>query len=137
MPDNARRVDYYYATVPDKPGEGAKILGAFKKAGVNFLAFHAFPSGGKAQIDLVPVDAAKFLEAATKAGVSLSSKKTAFLVDGDDRVGVCADILERLGSAGINVTAMDAVAAGGGRYGALLWVKAGDVDKAAKALGAK
>jgi hypothetical protein len=34
------------------------------------------------------------------------------------------------------VTAIDAVCAGGGRYGAILWVAPRDVSKAAKLLGA-
>ena len=42
-----------------------------------------------------------------------------------------------LADAKINVTAVDAVCAGQGRYGALLWVKAPDVRKAAKALGVR
>jgi hypothetical protein len=42
----------------------------------------------------------------------------------------------KLADAKINVTAIDAVSAGGGRYGAILWVKPKDVVKAAQALGA-
>ena len=41
-----------------------------------------------------------------------------------------------LGDAKINVTAVDAVCAGAGRYGAILWVAPRDVTRAAKALGA-
>ena len=41
-----------------------------------------------------------------------------------------------LADVGINVTAIDAVGAGAGRYGAILWVKPRDVNKAAKTLGA-
>jgi hypothetical protein len=44
--------------------------------------------------------------------------------------------MSKLADAGINITAIDAVAAGGGRYGAILWVKPAEVRKAAKALGA-
>jgi hypothetical protein len=36
----------------------------------------------------------------------------------------------------INVTAVDAVTAGAGRFGAILWVKQSDVNRAARALGA-
>ena len=46
-----------------------------------------------------------------------------------------ADLLARLAGAKINVTATDAVCAGMGRYGVLLWVKPGDVKRAAKAFG--
>ena len=44
--------------------------------------------------------------------------------------------MARLGAAKINVTAVTGVCAGMGRYGALLWVKQGAVNKAAAALGA-
>jgi hypothetical protein len=44
--------------------------------------------------------------------------------------------VSKLADAGVNITALDAVAAGEGRYGAILWVKPAEVRKAAKALGA-
>jgi hypothetical protein len=42
----------------------------------------------------------------------------------------------RLAAARINVTAIDAICAGGGRYGAILWVASRDYNKAATRLGA-
>jgi hypothetical protein len=50
-------------------------------------------------------------------------------------VGACADFLGKLAAAKVNVTAVDAVSAGAGRYGAIFWVKPRDVSRAAKALG--
>lgn len=135
MPDTVRRVDYYYATVPHRAGEGARILDAFRDAGVNFLAVHAFPEGGEAQIDLFPEDPAAFERAAEQAGIEVSPRKTGFLVRGRDRVGAVAEILGKLGEAGVNVTALDAVTADGG-FGALLWVEPDRVEEAARALGA-
>ncbi|TLY46612.1 MAG: hypothetical protein E6K55_15810 [Gemmatimonadetes bacterium] len=76
------------------------------------------------------------MAAAKDAKIKLSKPKTAFLIDGDDRVGALAGIMARLGSAKINATAVTGVCAGMGRYGAILWVKARDVSKAASALGA-
>ena len=137
MADSIKKADYHYATLDDKPGEGARILDALKQSGVNLIAVHAFPTGGgKAQLDLV-ADAGKLSAAADKAGVRLSAKRTVFLMDGQDRPGAIAEILGKLAAAKINVTAVDAVCSGGGRFGGLLWVKPGDVDKAAQALGAK
>ncbi len=136
MPDTIRKADYYYVTAPDKAGEGARIFGALRAAGVNLLAVHAFPSARKSQIDVVPADAVAFLAAAKSAGLKLSKPKTVFLIEGDDRVGALAPTLARLGAAGINVTAVSAVRTGSGRYGALLWVKPRDVMKAAETLGA-
>lgn len=136
MPDTIRKADYYYVTAPDKPGEGAKLLGKLRDAGVNLLAIHAFPSARRSQIDVVPADAVAFLAAAKAAGLKVSKPKAVFLVEGDDRVGAMAQLLARLGAAGINVTAVSAVRTGSGRYGALLWVKPRDVMKAAETLGA-
>lgn len=135
MADTIRKVDYFYIETPNKPGEGAKVLAALREAGVNLLAFSGFPVGRKAQIDFIPEDTAVFKAAAKKAGLKLSPKKTGFLIQGDDRPGAIADIVEKLAAANVNITAMDAVSAGAGRYGAIMWVKAPDIRKAAKVLG--
>ncbi|GAB4244955.1 MAG: hypothetical protein OHK0028_23120 [Deltaproteobacteria bacterium] len=136
MADIIRKVDYFKAQVQDKPGEGARILSALQDEGINLLFFTGFPRGRKAQLDFIPEDAAAFRKAARKAGLAVE-KKPAFLVQGDDRPGVVAEIASKLAEAGINITAIDAVAAGEGRYGAIVWVKPADARKASKALGAK
>lgn len=137
MPDTIRSVDYYYTTIPDKPGEACRVLDSLKAAGVNLLAFTGFPSGrNKAQLDFVPADSSAFLAAAKKAKLKLSRRKSGFLIQGDDRVGAVCENLAKLKAANINVTAIDAVSAGMGRYGAILWVKPRDHKRAAKALGA-
>jgi hypothetical protein len=136
MADTIRKVDYYYVTASDKAGEGARIFGALRDAGVNLLAVHAFPSARKSQIDVVPENSAAFVSAAKAKGLKVSKPKTVFLIEGDDRVGAMASLLNRLGTAGINVTATSAVRTGSGRYGGLLWVKPKDVKKASDVLGA-
>jgi len=136
MTDVIRKVDYFKAEVPDKAGEGARILSALLGEGINLLAFTGFPRGRKTQLDFVPEDGPAFRKAARKAGLEVT-KNTAFLAQGDDRPGVIAEIVSKLADAGVNITALDAVAAGEGRYGAILWVKPAEVRKAAKALGAK
>jgi hypothetical protein len=136
MAETIRKVDYFYIEIPNKPGEGAKVLAALRDAGVNLLGFTGFPRGRKAQIDFIPEDTAAFKVAAKKAGFRLSPKKTGFLIQGDDRRGAIADIVEKLAAANVNITATDAVSAGAGRYGAIMWVKAPDMRKAAKVLSA-
>lgn len=136
MADTVRKVAYFKVLVPDRPGEGARILGALRDAGVNLLAFTGFPRGRRAQLDFFPEDAAAFRKAARKAGIEPEAKKTGFLVQGDDRVGAIAGYLEKLAGAGINVTAVDGMSAGNGRFGAIIWVKPADVAKAARAIGA-
>jgi hypothetical protein len=135
MAETVRTADYFYVMVPDKPGEGARVLGELRRAGVNLVAYSGFPSGRGAQLDLVPSDAAALKAVAKQQKWKIKGPKRAFLIEGDDRVGACADVLGRLAAAKINVTAMDALA-GGGRYAAILWVKPRDVKRTASALGA-
>ena len=136
MPDTISKRDYFAIEIPDKPGEGVRILQALKDHGVNLVAFTGFPTGRRAQLDFIPEDAAALKSAAKALKLKLGAKKTCFVIEGDDRVGALTDTLARLAEAKINVTALDAVAAGTGRYGALFWVKPSDVNKAAKLLGA-
>jgi hypothetical protein len=137
MTDRIRRIDYFYTQVPDSPGEAFRLLSSLKEAGVNLLAFSAFPApGNKSQLDLAPENPEGLAQAARKAGITLSEKKQGFLIDGADRPGAVAEVLKRLADVKINVTAVDAVCTGGGRYGAILWVKPAALDAAAKALGA-
>ncbi len=135
MPDTVRLVDYFYIEVPDKPGEGARVLSHLKAAGVYLLDIHAFPKGRRAQVVFVPSDPAAFRAAAKAAKWKTVGPKKAFVIQGDDRVGAMVDYFAKLAQAKVNVTAGDALAAGGGRFGAILWVKARDVRRAAKALG--
>lgn len=135
MPDTIRVVDYFYLMVPDKPGEGARILNVLKDAGVNLLAFSGFPEGRRTQLDFFPADSAGFKQAAKKAKWKVVGPKRGFLLQSDDRVGAVAELLERLATGKINVTAIDAVSVDG-RYGAIFWVAPKDVRKAAALLGA-
>jgi hypothetical protein len=134
--DEIRRIDYYYVTVPDKPGEGSRILTALQQAGVNLLGVSAFPHGARrSQVDLIPEDGAVLMQAAKSAGLKLSKKKSGFLIQGDDRSGAIGEIADRLADAKVNITSVQAFYAGSGRYGGMLWVKPPDMRKAAKALG--
>jgi hypothetical protein len=137
MADRVRRVAYFKTMVPNRAGSAAKALAPLADAGVNLLAFTGFPSGGRAQLDFVPQDAAAFRRAARRAGIRVPAGKVVFLITGTDRVGACSSVLGKLARAKINVTAIDAVTAGGGRWGALLWVKPRDVSRAARVLGAR
>jgi hypothetical protein len=137
MADRVRKITYFYTKVPNRPGHGARVLRALADAGVNLLAYSGFPDAGRAQLDFVPRDSSALLRAARRAGIRLSARKTGFLISGTDRVGACASLLAKLAKAKINVIAMDAVAVGGGHWGALLWVKRRDVARAARVLRAK
>jgi hypothetical protein len=136
MVDIVRKVAYFAMDVSNKPGEGARVLGALADAGVNLLAFSGFPSGRKAQLDLIPEDVPLFKNVVKAAKIKTRPQKFGFLVQGDDRKGAVADVLKTMAEKKINVTAIDAISAGAGRYAAILWVGTKDVNKAVKALGA-
>jgi hypothetical protein len=137
MADVVRKVAYFTMDVPNRHGEAAKVVGALADAGVNMNAFSGFPRGKKAQIDFIPKDVKTFKKAAKAAKIKTGAQKTGFLVQGRDRKGAVANLLRTLAAQKINVTAIDAVSAGAGRYAAILWVKPKDIRRTAKVLGAK
>lgn len=133
-----RKVNYCYLTVPSRAGQGVNILGALSDAGVDLLAFSGFPiKGRKSQVDLVSKDMAGIRRVAKKNNWRLSQTKKGFLVQGTDEIGAVHKVMSRLAAGKINVTAMDAVAAGRGRYGMIMWVKPKVYNRAAKLLKAK
>lgn len=138
MADRVRQTRYCYLSVPHRAGRGAQVLAALAESGVNLLAYSGFPAGGgKAQLDLVADDMAGVRRVARRHGWKTSAVKRCFVVQGEDRLGAVHRHLSKLAHAGVNVTAADAVTAGRGRYGMLLWVRPRDYAKAAKALGAR
>ena len=132
----AKKVGYFAMQIPNRAGEAGRILAALAKSGINLLAFTGFPDGQNSQLDFVPANPKSFLAAARRLKLRVRGKKTGFLIRGNDQRGAVAGILSKLAKAKINVTAVDAACAGGGRFGAILWVKQKDVSRAARALGA-
>jgi hypothetical protein len=137
MADLVQRLDYYAVSVPNKPGEAARILTALEESGVNLTGFSGFPEGRRAQMDFIPADAGAFKAFAKKERLAIGPKKTCFVVQGEDRPGAVAALARKVAEAGINITAAQAICAGQDRYGVLLWVKPEDVRKAARVLGAQ
>jgi uncharacterized protein len=132
-----KKVVYFSMKVPNRPGVGVAMLKQIAKDGQNLLAFTGFPSSGGAQVDFVPARPTQFAQAARRHGIKVGPRKTAFLVQGQDRVGALTRVLDTLAQARINMTAMDAVTAGGKRFGAIFWVRPKDVGRASRLLRAK
>lgn len=136
MAETIREVEYFYALVSDKPGEGRRLLEHLSERGVNLLAFTAFPvHEDKTQLDFFPESSDQLQEAADNAGIPLVGPKKAFLIQGEDRIGALHEHHLKLANAGVNIHASNGVVDGSGRFGYILWVKPDDYEKAARALG--
>jgi hypothetical protein len=138
MADEIKLCDYYYTVI--EPSQTHNILDALARSGISLLAFSQFPhNSGKSQLDLIldnADNAGMLTNSARELGILLSEKKSGFLIRGENRPGAMGRVLARLAEAHIAVTAVQAISASAGLFGALLWVRAQDVLSAAVALGA-
>ena len=135
MADLVRTAQYYKVEIADKPGTLTDMLVPLSEAGVNLLAVHAFPRSRRTQVDVVPEDVTAFNNAAKAHKLKIQGPKMCLMMEGDDRPGALGDVIDRLRLAKINMTAVTGLVAGQGRFGVILWVKPGDVNKAAKVFG--
>ncbi len=132
-----RKVSYVHLKVPNRAGQAANVLSALQAGGVNLSAITAFPDkGGKTQVDLISQDLAGVRRVAKKQGWRVSKAKKGFLIQGKDRMGAVCRHAGKLARKSINITALNAAAAGKGQFGMMLWVKPKDHARAARALGA-
>ncbi len=131
-----RRVEYFYATVTDQPGEAYTLLHALAGLGVNLLGMMAVPIGpDRTQMTLFPEDKGKLVEAARRAGLALDGPHVAFLAQGDDHLGALAEVHDNLAKANVNVFASTGVTDGQGASGYILYVRPEEQGRAMKALG--
>ena len=135
--DSVRKVQYFSIQVPNAPAKAFGVLSSLVSAGVNLLGCSGVQRGRRAQIDVIPDDTKRFKSVIRKAGLDFTPEKSGFLIQGRDRRGALADHLNKLGAKGINVTGIDALSAGEGRWGAIIWVDEDAVRSASRVLGAK
>lgn len=136
MASSISRVEYFYATVRDRPGEGYRLLSQLAGEGVDLLAFTAVPLGPEqTQLTMFPADPLKLADCAHKAGFDLDGPHPALLVQGDDELGTLAEIHTKLYNATVNVYASSGVSDGRGGFGYILYIRPDEFDRAAAALG--
>jgi hypothetical protein len=130
-----RRVDYFYLTMKDQPGEAYKLLALFADRGIDLLAFTAVPMGEQhTQLTIFPEDPGRLATDARNIGLALDGPHPALLVQGDDELGALADVHRRLYEANVNVYAASGVADGKRGFGYVIYVQPDDFQRAALAL---
>jgi hypothetical protein len=136
MACSVRRVDYFYTTVADQPGEAYKLLKTLADLGINLLAFAAVPIGPlHTQLTLFAQDSGKLAREAQNDGLVLDGPHPALMVQGDDELGALAGLHMKLAEASVNVYASTGVADGTGCFGYVLYVRPEEFERASAALG--
>lgn len=136
MGHTIRRVEYFYTTVNDRPGEALRFLTALADLGVNLVAFTAIPTGlHQTQLGIFPEDAHKLTDQSERVGFRLEGPHSAILVQGKDVPGALVGIHESLHDAGVNVYAATGVSGGEGTFGYVIHVRSADFERAAELLG--
>ena len=129
-------VDYYEATIEDKPGEGHRFLTWLAEEQVNLLAFSAWPSGkGRTRLTMYPINPTWLAHAARLHGVTLAGPHHSFIVHGDDTLGALVSIHRRLARAAVNVATSNGISDGRGGYRYILHVDQVDFQRAREVLG--
>jgi hypothetical protein len=130
------KVEYFHTTVADQPGEAYKFLSQLAGLGINLLAFAAVPVGPSiTQLTIFPEDSAKLRHEAGRLGVYVDGPHKAFLVRGDDELGVLAEIHRKIYEVGVNVHSASGVTDGRGSFGYIVYLKSDKFEQAAAALG--
>jgi len=136
MANKIRKVEYFYCTVEDQPGESYKLLALLADVGVNLLAFTAVPSGLlNTQFTLFPEDSDKLKAEAKKASLVIHGPVPALMVQGTDELGALTDIHKKLYNSGVNVVASTAVSDGKGGFGYIIYLRTEQFNTATAALG--
>lgn len=135
MSAQIRRVQYFYSTVRNRPGEGLRVLSDLAEADVNLLAFTAIPVGpDHTQVTLFPESPQRLHRMAEQTGMVLTEPESALLIQGDDHLGALEEIHRKLYDARVNIYASTGVTDGRGGYGYVLYVRPAEFEAAARAL---
>lgn len=135
MAYSIRKINYFYTTVKDQPGEAYELLSQLSGLGISLLAFTAIPIGpSSTQFALFPDDDLKLKAEAAKAGLNMDGPHPAFLVQGDDELGALSEVHHKFYLANVNIYASSGVSDGKGSYGYVVYVRPADFERAAVAM---
>ena len=131
------RSEMWKATIDDRPGGAAAVLGHVAEAGANLefaFARRAPDVPGKGLLFITPVKGKKVVAAAQAAGLGAAPDMHLLRIEGGDKPGTTAAITRALASAGISFRAFSATAVGRNFKGFLALDSAEDATRATAAL---
>jgi hypothetical protein len=128
-----KRVTVHCVEIEDKPGSLHRFLSQSSLSGVDFMCFTAFSCGNnRSRVVVCAKDTGTFEAFAKEANIKVS-RKTGFIITGQDRCGAAADAIAGLAANDVPGVVGAAMAAEG-RYQMLVVVDNKDAELAQKAL---
>ena len=125
----------YAITLPDRPGELARLAAKLRAADVNLVGLWGYGGGGDeaASFYCVPESAEQFRHFARSAELD-ATEGTTMYITGTDNIGSLVRTLEQIATAGVNLHAIQSVAFNG-EFGCFVWADPEDWPKLKKLLG--
>jgi hypothetical protein len=105
------RVDVWAATIEDKPGALAGVLGTLRDAGADLqsiIARRAAERSGKGVVFVTPLRGDREIRVAADVGFNVTQTLHSVRVMGRDRPGIAAKLTEKLAERGINLRGFSA-----------------------------
>ncbi|MCX7984992.1 MAG: hypothetical protein N3A63_08850 [Bacteroidetes bacterium] len=131
-----QRLTYLKLQISDYPGALLEVMKALKEKNISLKSLWGYSKeNGVADVFIVGKDEGK-VQRALPSSITVLEKSTVFFLQGTDKAGALLKMLQILADARINIRALHAIAVSG-KYGSLLWVNEGDIEKTARVLGAK
>ena len=104
-------VDVWAASIQDKPGGLAEVLGALRDEGADLqfiIARRAPDQPGKGVVFVTPLQGDREIAAAAQVGFNVTRTVHSVRVIGRDRPGIAAELTQKLADAGINLRGLSA-----------------------------
>lgn len=117
-----RRTQVWSGEIPDRPGAAAAKLEYLVRAGAELEFVFTRPNPQKPDasvIFLAPITGPEQQQAARAAGLGPALDVAMLIVEGDQRPGICYDLMSQLAIAGINLRGIS-ISAIGRRFAAYL-----------------
>lgn len=105
------RADIWAATIQDKAGGLAEVLGALRDVGADLkfiIARRAPDEPGKGVVFVTPLQGDREFAAAAELGFNVTHSLHSVRVMGRDRPGIAAELTQKLADAGINLRGFSA-----------------------------